>query len=57
MMSHFPARFTTTNVRKRERPIPGDGGINQEHGLGLWAIKPDGTGERLLTTGWGPDWR
>jgi len=56
-MSHFPARFTTTNVRKRERPIPGDGGINQEHGLGLWAIKPDGTGERLLTTGWGPDWR
>ena len=42
---------------KRERPIPGDGGVYEEHGLGLWAIKPDGTGERLLTTGWGPDWR
>jgi Tol biopolymer transport system component len=31
--------------------------LGQENGLGLWAIKPDGTGERFLTTGWSPDWR
>jgi Tol biopolymer transport system component len=28
-----------------------------EGGLGIWAIHPDGTGARLLTTGWSPDWR
>ncbi len=27
------------------------------NGFGLWAIKPDGTGARFLTTGWSPDWR
>jgi hypothetical protein len=42
---------------KREAMAPGDGALNQEHGLGLWAIKPDGSGERFLTTGWSPDWR
>jgi hypothetical protein len=42
---------------KREAMGSGDGAINQEHGLGLWAIKPDGSGERFLTTGWSPDWR
>jgi hypothetical protein len=42
---------------KREAMGPADGAINQEHGLGLWAIKPDGSGERFLTTGWSPDWR
>ena len=26
-------------------------------GLGIWAIRPDGTGARFLTTGWAPDWR
>jgi hypothetical protein len=26
-------------------------------GLGIWAIHPDGTGARFLTTGWSPDWR
>jgi hypothetical protein len=31
--------------------------IGQENGLGLWAIKPDGIGERFLTTGWSSDWR
>jgi len=24
---------------------------------GIWAIRPDGTGERFITTGWCPDWR
>jgi Tol biopolymer transport system component len=28
-----------------------------EGGLGIWAIHPDGTGARFLTTGWRPDWR
>lgn len=31
--------------------------LRQEWGLGLWSIRPDGTGVRLLTTGWSPDWR
>jgi hypothetical protein len=26
-------------------------------GLGIWAIHPDGSGTRFLTTGWDPDWR
>jgi Tol biopolymer transport system component len=25
-------------------------------GLGIWTIRPDGSGERFLTTGWSPDW-
>lgn len=34
-----------------------EGALRQEWGLGLWSIKPDGTGLRFLTTGWSPDWR
>ena len=26
-------------------------------GLGIWVIRPDGTGARFLTTGWAPDSR
>jgi hypothetical protein len=26
-------------------------------GLGIWAIRSDGTSTRFLTTGWSPDWR
>jgi dipeptidyl aminopeptidase/acylaminoacyl peptidase len=37
---------------KREHFPPGE-----EAGLGIWAIRPDGTKARLLTTGWSPDWR
>lgn len=40
----------------REQPS-GPQALRQENGLGIWAIKPDGTGERFLTTGWSPDWR
>jgi hypothetical protein len=42
---------------KREggREVPS--ALRQEWGLGIWAIKSDGTGERFLTTGWSPDWR
>jgi hypothetical protein len=36
---------------RREKTDP------DERGLGIWAIRPDGTGERFLTTGWCPDWR
>ena len=28
-----------------------------EHGLGIYAIQPDGSHLRFLTTGWSPDWR
>jgi Tol biopolymer transport system component len=28
-----------------------------EPGLGIWAIRPDGTNARFLTTGWCADWR
>ena len=28
-----------------------------EHGLGIYAVKPDGSNVRFLTTGWSPDWR
>jgi hypothetical protein len=31
--------------------------LNQEWGLGLWIINTDGTSERMLTTGWSPDWK
>jgi hypothetical protein len=34
-----------------------DSEVGAERGLGLWGIKPNGTGERFLTTGWSPDWR
>jgi Tol biopolymer transport system component len=27
------------------------------HGLAIWAIRLDGHGARMLTTGWSPDWR
>jgi WD40-like Beta Propeller Repeat len=37
----------------RQEPVA----LRQEWGLGLWSVKPDGTGERFLTTGWSPDWR
>ena len=33
------------------------GALRQEWGLGLWSIRPDGTSERFMTTGWSPDWR
>jgi hypothetical protein len=37
---------------KREKWLePGSGG------LGIWAVRSDGTGERFVTTGWCPDWR
>jgi hypothetical protein len=41
----------------REKFDGQSGALRQEWGLGLWSIKPDGTGERFLTTGWSPDWR
>jgi hypothetical protein len=34
-----------------------DGALRQEWGLGLWSIKADGSGARMLTTGWSLDWR
>ena len=27
-----------------------------EHGLGIWAVQTDGSGENFITTGWSPDW-
>ena len=43
------------------RPLePGDRRENlptDRRGLGIWAIRSDGTGARFLTTGWSPDWR
>lgn len=43
------------------RPLePGDkreAWTEEGNGLGLWAIKSDGSGARFLTTGWSPDWR
>jgi hypothetical protein len=43
------------------RPLPpGDRRENlatDEPGLGIWAIRPGGSGARFLTTGWSPDWR
>jgi hypothetical protein len=36
---------------KREQLAPG------EAGLGIWAIRPDGTNSRFLTTGWCAEWR
>jgi len=30
---------------------------NDRPGLGIWAIRIDGTSTRFLTTGWSPDWR
>lgn len=42
---------------KREGGREEPAALAQEWGLGLWSIKPDGTGERFLTTGWSPDWR
>jgi hypothetical protein len=42
---------------KREGGREEPGALRQEWGLGLWSVRPDGTGERLLTTGWSPDWR
>ena len=42
---------------KREGGRKEPGALRQEWGLGLWSIKADGSGERLLTTGWSPDWR
>jgi Tol biopolymer transport system component len=43
------------------RPLePGDkreASKEEDNGLGLWAIKSDGSGARFLTTGWSPDWR
>ena len=27
------------------------------HGLGIWAVKADGSGDEFITTGWSPDWR
>jgi Tol biopolymer transport system component len=44
------------------RPLaPGDGrenlGDREDPGPGIWAIRPDGTGARFITTGWCPDWR
>jgi hypothetical protein len=41
-------------VDKREN---GAGDAGAPAGLGIRAIRPDGTGERFLTTGWGPEWR
>jgi hypothetical protein len=29
----------------------------KEHGLAIWGIRKDGTGARMITTGWSPDWR
>jgi hypothetical protein len=42
---------------ERERQKGSGGALRQEWGLGLWSIRPDGTGERFVTTGWSPDWR
>ncbi|HWE35999.1 MAG TPA: hypothetical protein VG406_05445 [Isosphaeraceae bacterium] len=28
-----------------------------EHGLGIYAVRPDGSRVRFLATGWSPDWR
>ncbi len=36
----------------RRESVPTD-----DRGLGIWAIRDDGTGARFLTTGWSPDWR
>jgi Tol biopolymer transport system component len=35
----------------------GAGDAGAPAGLGIWAIKADGTGERFLTTGWAAEWR
>src|SRR5437763_11678183 len=37
---------------RRERFKGDSGALRQEWGLGLWSIRPDGTGERFVTTGW-----
>jgi hypothetical protein len=42
---------------KREGGREEPGALRQEWGLGLWSVKPDGSGEKLITTGWCPDWR
>ncbi len=43
------------------RPLPAgdkrEASKEEDNGLGLWAIKPDGSGARFLSTGWSPDWR
>jgi hypothetical protein len=38
---------------------PGDRreSLEDREGLGIWAIRSDGTGGRFMTTGWCPDWR
>jgi dipeptidyl aminopeptidase/acylaminoacyl peptidase len=48
-----PLKEGDTREGGQEKP----GALRQEWGLGLWSIKPDGTRERFLTTGWSPDWR
>jgi hypothetical protein len=42
----FARRFSPDEHRV---PVP--------EGVGIWAIRPDGTEARLITTGWSPDWR
>jgi hypothetical protein len=44
-------------LEKQDKREPGAGAAAAPAGLGIWAIKADGTGERFLTTGWSPEWR
>ncbi len=30
--------------------------FEDEHGLGIWDVKADGSGDHFVTTGWSPDW-
>lgn len=39
------------------RHLPEYDAVEGEGGLGIWAIHPDGSGARFITTGWCADWR